>query len=128
MAFRVDAGPGVRKTDCDPGLAIPVGRLGRHDPSFRYERGTVKVRQGSSIWEVWLNVHPAAIGEPVGSEPGLWLDEEEQWHARGDADYESFCAAANSTEVRPEPVLVVRRWSACRRGAGKERRPPTSAP
>ena len=52
MAFRADADSGVRRTDCDTGIAIPVGRLGRHDPSFRYERRTVKVRQGGSIWEV----------------------------------------------------------------------------
>ena len=49
MAFRVDAGPGVRKTDSASGIAIPVGRLGRHDASFHYERSAVKVRQGSSI-------------------------------------------------------------------------------
>ena len=110
MAFRLDAGPaGVEETARAPRLAIPVGRLGRHDASFHYERSAVKVRQGSSIWEVWLNVDPAVIGAPVGPGPGLWQDEEGEWNARGDADYEEFCAAANATRVRPEPVQVLRR-------------------
>ena len=49
-------------------------------------------------------------------------------HAHGDADYEEFCAAANSTGVRPEPVQVARRWPPRRRSAGKERRSPTPSP
>ena len=126
MAFRLDAGPaGVGKKARAPRLAIPVGRLGGHDASFRYTRSAVTFRQGNSTWKVFLNVHPDAIGEPGDAGPGLWLDEEGRWHARGDADYEEFCAAANLTRACPEPVQVARRWSPRRRGAGKERRPPT---
>ena len=73
MAFRIDAGhAGVGKTGGAPRLAIPVGRLGRHDAAFHYERSAVRVRQGSSVWEVWPNVDPAAIPGPMGSGPRLW--------------------------------------------------------
>ena len=129
MAFRLDAGPaGVEETARAPRLAIPVGRLGGHDASFRYARSAVTFRQGDTTWKVFLNVHPDAIGEPVDSGSGLWQDEEGQWHARGDVDYKEFCAAANSSRVCPEPVQVIRRWASCRRGAGKERRPPAPDP
>ena len=128
MAFPVDALHGVGTTDSASGIAIPVGRLGRHDASFRYERSVVKVRQGGTVWEVWINIDPAILGEPVGSGPGLWRDEEGEWTARGDEDYKEFCAAANVSPVRPQPVQVVRRWSRRRRGAGTERRSPTPAP
>ena len=52
MAFPVDALHGVGTTDSASGIAIPVGRLGRHDASFRYKRSVVKVRQGGTVWEV----------------------------------------------------------------------------
>ena len=105
MAFRLDAGPaGVEETARAPRLAIPVGHLGGHDASFRYARSAVTLRQDNSTWKVFLNVHPDAIGEPGDSGPGLWLDEEGQWHACGDADFKEFCAAANSTRVFPERV------------------------
>ena len=100
MAFRVDAGSGVGQTDSASRIGIPVGRLGRHDASFRYERSVVKVRQGGTVWEVWINIDPAILGEPAGSGPGLWRDEKGKWTARGDEDYEEFCAAANATPVR----------------------------
>ena len=45
MAFRIDAAhAGVGKTGSVPWLVIPVGRLGRHDATFRYERCAVRVR------------------------------------------------------------------------------------
>ena len=52
-------------------IGIPVGQLGRHDASFRYERSVVKVRQGGTVWEVWINIDPAVLGVPVGSGLGL---------------------------------------------------------
>jgi len=109
MALRVDAGHGVKETGSAQGLAIPVGHLGRHDASFHYSRSAVKVRWGDSTFEVWLNVDPAAIGGPESPGPGMWQDEEGRWHARGDADLEELCAAANSTGICPEPVQIVRR-------------------
>ena len=42
-------------------IAIPVGRLGRHNALFRYKRGADRVRQGRFMWEMWLNVNPAVI-------------------------------------------------------------------
>ena len=45
LAFPVDAVHGVGTTDSALGIAILVGRLGRHDASFRYERSAVKVQQ-----------------------------------------------------------------------------------
>ena len=128
MAFRADAVSGAGQTDSASRIGIPVGRLGRHDASFRYERSVVKVRQGGTVWEVWINVDPAVLGEPASSGPGLWRDEMGKWTARGDEDYEEFCAAANATPARPQPVRVFRRWSSRRRGAGTERRSPPPAP
>ena len=40
----------------------------------------------------------------MGPGPRLWQDEEGKRNARGDADYKEFCAVANTTRVRPEPV------------------------
>ena len=81
MAFCVDAVPGVGKTDSALGIAIPVGQLGRHGASFRYKRSAVKVWQGGTRWEVWLNVNPAVLGEPVGSRLGIWQDKKGKWTA-----------------------------------------------
>ena len=63
MAFPVDALHGVGTTDSASGIVIPVGQLGRHDASFRYERSVVKVWQGGTVWEVWINIDPAVLGE-----------------------------------------------------------------
>ena len=137
MAFRMDAGPaGVKETARAPRIAISVVQLGRRDASSCYKKSVVTVRSGGSSWEVWLNVGPpAAAGEPGGPEPGLRQDGDGVWHVSGDADlcpdltdYEGFCAAANARKIRPEPVLITRRWCPRRRRSGKERRASTPAP
>ena len=137
MAFRMDAGrAGVEERERAPRLAISVARLGRRDASSRYKTSAVTVRSGGSTWEVWLNVQPpAAVGGPGGPEPGLWQDGDGVWHVCSDADlypdltdHEGFCAAANARKIRPEPVLITRRWCPRRRRSGKERRSSTPAP
>ena len=137
MAFRMDAGPaGVKETERVPRIAISVVQLGRRDASSRYKKSVVAVRSGGSSWEVWLNVAPpAAAGEPGGPEPGLGQDAEGVWSVCGDADlcpdlpdYLGFCATANARKIRPEPVLITRRWCPRRRRSGKERRSSTPAP
>ena len=114
----MDAGQaGAKETERATRLAISVEKLGRRDASSRYRKSAVTVRSGGSTWEVWLNVQPpAAVGGPGGPEPGLWQDEEGGCHVSGEADlcpdlldYKSFCAAANTRKIHPEPALITRR-------------------
>ena len=137
MAFRMDAGPaGVKETERVPRIAILVVKMGRRDASSRYKESVVTARSGGSSWEVWLNVTPPAPAEGPGEhEPGLRQDVDGVWHVSGDADlcpdltdYEGFCAAANARKIRPEPVLITRRWCPRRQRSGRERRASTPAP